>query len=634
MCGINGKLSWKNPPTRSLIDRMNGRVVHRGPDAAGIYLNGPIGLGHRRLSVIDLRNKANQPLSDSSGKFQIVFNGEIYNFKSLRQELEQSGAIFTTDSDTSVILESYKKWGTKCLEKFNGMFAFALCDDQRQSLFLARDRLGEKPLYYRLLDDGVIFASEIKSLREDPDTADYLNLNAVNQFFSLGYILSSESILEGVEKLRPANYLLVQKDKRPQVACYWNLANYFNKKNQNINENEAIKEFSNLLSDSIKLRMTSDVPLGAFLSGGIDSSTIVSIMGQIRPPKKNLTFSISFKEKSFDEGYLASKVSKLLEAPHHVECYSNTTRDELSKISYFSDEPFADTSIIPMYQLGRLAKRYTTVCLSGDGADENLAGYETYTADKICYLTRFLPAWGIRSVGGLLAKLLPVSFKKVSNDYMFRKFFEGYSSDIFEAHCSWRSIFSDEEKKNLLLPDFYHQMSQNKLLNEFSKFKDDVQGCNYLDQALYADIKTWLVDDILVKIDRSTMAHGLEARTPFLDHRLVEFCASLPIDLKMKRFSKKYLLRASQKKRLPDFILSQKKRGFNAPVSHWFRAKGGEIFEELVNGKNDIVDSILNKNYLKYLYKEHKNKHQDNGLKLFSIIMFYMWNENFKVSLK
>ena len=635
MCGISGKLSWENPPTHSLIGRMNDQLIHRGPDASGIFLKGPIGLGHRRLAVIDLSEKANQPLSDNSGFYQIVFNGEIYNFKSLRNELEKEGAIFTTNSDTSVILECYKKWGTECLEKLNGMFAFAIWDDYKKKLFLARDRLGKKPLYYKILrDGGVVFASELKSLKEDPDISNYLNSKAVSQFFSLNYILTSECIFQDVKKLKPAHYLVIEKDRKPKLSCYWNLENYFHVKRKFKSTNEAIEEFSSLLSDSIEQRMVSDVPVGAFLSGGIDSSTIVSGMCRIRPPTENMTFSIGFYENSFDESALASRVAKWLGVKHHNQIYPKVTEEELSKIAFLADEPFADTSIIPKYYLAELAKNYTTVCLSGDGADENLAGYETYTADKLCNFTKFLPSWFVGSIGKALVGLSPINFDKLSTGYKIRKFFEGQSSDTFESHCNWRNIFSEEEKKKLFSLSYYDSIDGYNPYQTFSKLKNDVRDCGYLDQALYTDIKTWLVDDILVKVDRATMGHGLEARAPFLDHRLVEFCSSLPEKLKMNGFEKKYILKHSQKEYLPNFTITQGKKGFNAPISYWLQSEGKVIFEEMMLDKNDLIALILNKKYLRQLFDDHKNNRLDNGLKLFSVIMIYLWSKKFKWSLK
>ncbi|NEQ64724.1 MAG: asparagine synthase (glutamine-hydrolyzing) [Symploca sp. SIO2D2] len=624
MCGISGKLSWDNPPSQSLIQKMNDQLIHRGPDAEGIYVNGAIGLGHRRLSIIDLSEAGKQPMSDISGLFWLVFNGEIYNYQEIRSQLIALGANFRTKTDTEVILEAYKHWGIDCLQRFNGMFAIALWDQTQQSLFLARDRLGEKPIfYYPLLEGGVVFASELKALRQDPTVPEEINPKALSHYFSLGYTLTSESILEGVKKLEAGHYLIVKQGKPLREVLYWNLAHHFQQKQKFASEAEAIEALLCLLEDAVKLRMIADVPLGAFLSGGLDSSAIVATMSRLRSPQENHTFTIGFQEKSYSELPEANLVANFLQVSHHEQIVDADMATLLPQIVWHADEPFADTSMIPMYFLAKLAREQVTVCLSGDGADELFAGYPTHVADKLHYLTRWLPKCLINFVEQTANHWIPVSFNKVSFDYKLRQFLKGYAYEPTRAHYSWRTIFSDDEKKKLL-PGLSYIIDESDPFEHFQKYQQDIADCHYLDQAMYIDIKTWLVDDILVKVDRSTMAHGLEARVPFLDHRLVEFAASLPVDLKMKGFQPKYLLKKSQSSYLPDKPINRAKVGFNSPISYWLTTSLKDFFNEVVKYNNKI-NNLFDFDYIQTIQKNHNAKLQDNSLQLLSILNFILW---------
>ncbi len=627
MCGICGKLSWDQPPSQALIERMNCKIAHRGPDAEGTKVQGALGMGHRRLSIIDLSPAGKQPMQDTSGRYWIVFNGEIYNYETLRQELKSRGASFQTRTDTEVILEAYKNWGVECLSHFNGMFAFALWDDVQQQLFLARDRLGKKPLFYQPLEGGgLIFASELKSLCEDPAVSRRINPAALSHYFSLSYTLTAEAMLEGVHKLPAAHYLVARRGKRSIPVCYWDLASHFQNKASYKNESEAGEALRDLVDDAVRIRLISDVPLGAFLSGGVDSSTIVAAMCQTQPAQDVHTFSAGFKEKSFNELEEARAVARVLGVTHRDRYVLPDTASLIPKMVYYADEPFADTSMIPMYLLAEFARQYVTVALSGDGGDEIFAGYETYTADRIHHLTRWIPRW---ASGGLCRAIdwwLPVSFDKVSLDYKIRQFLLGHAYEAPRAHYHWRTIFPEEEKETLLPASLRQQMREADAYQHFRKFDQDVADCHYLDRAMYVDIKTWLVDDILVKVDRSTMAHALEARAPFLDYRLVEFAASLPVDLKMKGFQKKYLLKKSQAGRLPDFVLQRKKQGFNAPVSHWLTTSLSEQYRGMTISN---TQSFFNPAYVEKLWDEHAHRQRDNSFKLLTIINFHLWAQEY-----
>lgn len=616
MCGITGKLSWDSPPTPQLIQRMNDALIHRGPDAEGIHISGPLGLGHRRLSIIDLSDAGNQPMVDTSSLFWLVFNGEIYNYQAIKAELQSLGVTFRTRTDTEVILEAYKQWGTDCLQRFNGMFAFALWDEPQQRLFLARDRLGEKPLfYYPLPDGGIIFASELKSLLKDETIPQQINLKAISHYLSLGYLLTAESIIQGVKKLAAAHYILVARDRTTYEVCYWDLAASFRNK-ISLSEAEAAEALNELLEDSVRLRMLADVPLGAFLSGGLDSSSIVSAMCRVGNPANHRTFSIGFSEESYSELPEARLLANFLRINHTEQIVSSSAAELLPEIVWHADEPFADTSIIPMYFLAQLARQYVTVCLSGDGADEIFAGYETYVADRLHHATRWLPQWLTSMLERTARSLVPTSFNKVSFDYKLKQFLAGYKyRDLSKAHYSWRTLFSEPEKV-AAAPALKSILNISNPCLIFQEYWQELEGCHYLDQAMYVDIKTWLVDDILVKVDRSTMAHSLEARTPFLDHRLVEFAASLPVSMKLKGFRKKNLLKRSQAAHLPKTTLKRPKKGFNAPISCWLVGDTRNQFFSYLHENLTIFD----RHFMRELLDSHVSGKQDNSFKILAAI--------------
>ena len=613
-----------------MLERMIDRLAHRGPDDKGVVVRGPIGLGHRRLSIIDLSSAGKQPMPDTSGQYWITFNGEIYNFLEIRAELKQDEVVFHSRTDTEIILEAYKRWGVSALERFNGMFAFALWDEPHRRLLLARDRMGKKPLYYYPLPDGgLVFASELKSLCEDPEVVRRINPKGLSHYLSLNYILTSQSILQGVRKLEAAHYLEIEQDRPLHERRYWDLAAHFHQKQNYRSETEASEHLNALLEDSVRLRMISDVPLGGFLSGGVDSSSIVAAMCRQREPQQVYTFSTGFREKTYSELAEARKVGEFLRVFHRDQVIEPNFVEHLPKIVYYSDEPFADTSIIPMYFLAEFARRHVTVALSGDGSDEIFAGYDTYLADVLYQsLVSGSPKWLLRAAEQLFSLFAPVSHDKVSLDYKVRQFLKGSRFEWPKAHYFWRTIFSEDEKKELLHPDLHADVAAEDPYARFRKYLDDVPGCHYLDQAMYIDIKTWLVDDILVKVDRSTMAHSLEARAPFLDYRLVEFAASLPVSLKMKILRRKYLLKQSQKPYLPASVFSRKKAGFNAPISHWLKDSLQPLVENLIHESRNGLD-FLNRTLVQNLWKEHQDKVHDNGLKLFSLIVLALWMEQF-----
>ncbi len=626
MCGIAGKLSWTRKPDPEALKRMTAEMSRRGPDADGSYFADFIALGHRRLSIIDLSPGGRQPMCDHTGKYWITFNGEIYNYRELKKELTKNGAQFKSNSDTEVILEAYKQWGDACLERLNGMFAFALWDEERRRLLLGRDRLGKKPLFYFVLPDGgLIFSSEMKALLKDPDVPARINPQALGEYLSLSYILSDSSIIRGVQKLEAGHALVAERDKPLKIWRYWDLAKFYREKSK-ASASALQLDLKNLLEDSCRLRLISDVPLGAFLSGGIDSSAIVASMARLRDPKQVKTYSIGFNEKSYSELPQAREVAEHLRVSHSDKVVEPQMTEILREIVRAADEPFADSSMVPMYYLSEFTRRHVTVALSGDGGDEIFAGYETYAADRLHRLARRIPDTAAKMLDKFVDAWFPITFDKVSLDFKLRRFLAGRALSGERAHYSWRQIFGDEEKIRLMHDGVGKLVMEHEPYDRFGKAFGEVSDCHYLDQAMYVDAKTWLVDDILVKADRMSMAHSLELRCPFLDHRLVEFAAALPVKLKMKGFEKKYLLKRSQEPFLPKNIIYRSKKGFNAPVAHWLNVGlGDELLKSFE--KNEAMKSMVRGEEVKRLVEEHATRKQDHSLKLFNILCLTLWTE-------
>jgi asparagine synthase (glutamine-hydrolysing) len=626
VCGIAGVLDWERPPEAAIVQRMIDTLRHRGPDAEGVWARGPVVLGHCRLSIIDPRPEGNQPISDTSGRFWLTYNGEIYNFQEIRAELESAGARFRTRTDSEVMLEAYKKWGVEFVRRLNGMFAFALWDEDRSRLVLARDRLGKKPLYLRRLPNkGLVFASELRALRLHPAVDQRVSAKAVGHYLSLNYTLTQEAILEGVSKLPAATYMVVDRDGAGPPQSYWDLARSFREKRTFRSEAAAAEELVALLDDAVRLRLISDVPLGAFLSGGVDSAVVVASMVTHARASQTHTFSIDFEEKSYSEVDAARETAKVLGVDHRDRRAEIDGRASLEAILKTADEPFADSSMIPTYFLARFARERVTVSLSGDGGDEVFAGYDTYAADRLRHATRWVPGWATGGAERAVSALWPVSYDKVSTDYKLRHFLAGHRLGADRAHYSWREIFTAEEKKRLLRPE-WRTIAGADTFSEFAPHFEAVRGCHYLDRAMYADIKTWLVDDILVKVDRATMAHALEARAPMLDYRVVEFAASLPVDWKLHRLTKKFLLRRSQRGRLPAAILDRPKRGFGAPISYWLDGVLGDAAREIT--QDPSMAQWFEPTEVDLLWREHRARRADNGLKLFGLTCFGLWLSN------
>jgi asparagine synthase (glutamine-hydrolysing) len=621
MCGIAGQLNWAAPTSIEVVRNMVSALRHRGPDANGVSQSGAVTFGHTRLAIVDLTPAGAQPMFDGSRERVVTFNGEIYNHQDLRRELSALGSVFRSQSDTEVILEAYRQWGAACVTRFNGMFAFALWDEQTQTLFAARDRLGKKPFYYHTAEHSLSFASELPALLQDTTIPDDINPRAIVQYLSLGYLTSAECINPHVHRLPPGHTLLWQRGKPLVVQQYWNLAEKFVDKSSYTSISEAGEELDELLNDAVKIRLMSDVPLGAFLSGGVDSSSVVAHMRAFQTPEACHTFSVGFPEETFSELENAREVASQIGVTHHDGIIDASIAASLEAIGACSGEPFADTSIIPMYYLSEFTRKSVTVALSGDGADEIFGGYETYLADKLHSYMRLVPAPVVSLVEKVYSKATKRDFGKVSRDYKVRQFLRGCTFPFAKAHFSWRELFTVPELQSMLHPEFAELIESAHPLQEFEKFDRQVAGAHYLDRAMYVDIKTWLVDDILVKVDRSTMAHSLEARAPFLDYRLVEFAARLQPNLKVRGWSKKHILKVSQKNRLPHQTLHRPKKGFNSPISIWLFGFLSKVCEEIL--QDSPLLEYVSKDTIRAGLRQHLAKEQDNSFKLFAIIQLH-----------
>ncbi|MCF6324174.1 MAG: asparagine synthase (glutamine-hydrolyzing) [Gammaproteobacteria bacterium] len=625
MCGIAGFTRFNHPMGDiDSLKAMGHAIFHRGPDAGGEYLDDYIGLAHRRLSIIDLSEAGNQPMTSIDKQMVIAFNGEIYNFIELREELEQQGHSFKTHTDTEVILALYQQHGEACLEKLNGMFAFALWDKQRKQLFIARDRIGKKPLYYFQQDGRFAFASEIKALLELSDIPRDIRLDAVYDFFAYQYIPDPKSIFQHIHKLPPGHHMTINADGI-KIQQYWDISL---KHICTASESQLTEELLAITTRCTKRRMMSDVPLGAFLSGGIDSSGIVALMAQLSDtPVK--TCSIGFDEKRFNETAFAQIVADQYKTEHHELTVHQNVKDNLEKIVRFFDEPFADPSLVPTYFVSELARQQVTVAIAGDGGDEVFAGYEKYTIDDIenRLRTKF-PRWIRKNIFPALANLLARSNstvcrkgKTLLTSLSLEPAMGFYLSNAQIDDRHWNALVKPTVKQKL---NNYHP---SKLTTDVYESSD---GQDHLAKILYTDMKTYLPGGILVKVDRMSMANSLEVRAPLLDKEVIEFSSTLPSNLKFNKGEKKYILKEAFKPLLPDDILYRKKMGFSVPLASWLRGELKELTEDyLFRKSNGGIQQFFNMDVVKELWSQHQNAKMDHSNLLWSMLMFQMWWHNY-----
>ena len=628
MCGICGFINYDLPRDEAerVIERMCQAMYHRGPDDAGTYLDQRAVLGMRRLSIIDLQG-GHQPIPNEDQTLWVVANGEIYNFRQLREELQKRGHTFKTGSDSEVVVHLYEEQGAECLHHLIGMFALAIWDTKNQSLFLARDRLGIKPLHFARVRDTVIFGSEIKSLLEYPGLVRSPDPLAINLYLTYEYVPAPQSIFQSIQKLLPGHFLIVDQSGRIQIQQYWDL-DYRSKISL-----ASLEEYREALIDkltvAVQRRLISDVPLGTFLSGGIDSGLIASLMSKVSSGKVD-SFNIGFREKSFDESEYARAVAQYLGISHRSQLFDTSSLlAALPKVVDQMDEPLGDASILPTYLLCKFCRQFVTVALSGDGGDELFAGYYTYQAHRLAKLYTLIPRFIRQTILEKLINRLPVSTDNFSFDFRAKKFISGIGYPGHVRHQIWMGSFTPGEKRDLLHPDFQAAIYGH---DEFSPIRTYLRSAkveDWLDAILYLDMKLYLQDDLLVKTDRASMANALEVRVPFLDHELVNFATRLPSHLKLRGLTTKYLLKHSAKGLLPPSIIHRPKKGFGIPVAKWIKAELRPLFVEIFDKGKIKAQGIFNPDYLHRLLQEHLSGQFDHRKKLWTLFMFQMWYERY-----
>jgi asparagine synthase (glutamine-hydrolysing) len=632
MCGIGGKLYFDpgRPVEREILERMNAALAHRGPDDAGIYCDGPMGLAHRRLSIIDLSPAGHQPMSNEDGTIWIVFNGEIYNFQDLRPDLVQRGHRFRSRTDTEVILHLYEERGVGCLDCLRGMFAFAIWDAPRRQLFLARDRLGKKPLCYQQDAEAFRFASEAKAILQDPAVDARPDPAGVSHYLTYGYVPSPGSAFQGMRKLPPAHYLLC-RDGRVEIVRYWRL-----RRDQKLDRSEAewCQEIRTRLEEAVRLRLISDVPLGAFLSGGIDSSAVVAMMSRAgtTPGRGGVTktFSIGFDEPEYDELRYARLVAERFGTEHHELVVRPDAAAVLPKLTWHYDEPFGDSSAVPMYYVAQMTRRHVTVALNGDAGDENFGGYDRYVANLLAAsfdrwpgaaLLRRAIRWGLH--------LWPQGGRRTSLFTRGRRFLDGLTEVPERRYARWFCHFYGDRKDELLSPEFRASLDGADALDLLLAAYRESDAPDFADATLGVDAALYLPDDLLVKVDIASMAHSLEARSPFLDHEFMEFAATIPSNLKVRGRTKKYILKRALSDLLPEEILHRPKMGFGVPIDHWLRYELRELAYDTLLGPRCLGRGYFRSETIRRLLDEHARGRANWHYLLWTLLMLELWHRTY-----
>jgi len=638
MCGICGKVSLNSDSSinEGLVRRMCSVLAHRGPDDEGVYI-GPspypspqrgegvrVCLGHRRLSIIDLSPAGHQPMSNEDGSVWIVMNGEVYNFLELRDALEKKGHCFRSRTDTETLLHLYEEKGIDCLKDLRGAFVFALWDGRKKRLFIARDRIGKKPLYYSCKSNTLIFASEVKAILQDPDVSIEVNRSAITDYLSYGYTPTPETMFKGIMKLPPAHFMIYENGNM-KIERYWELD--FSKK-LNLSEPEYCARIMDLLEDSTRIRLISDVPLGAFLSGGIDSSAVVYMMSKLSPGRVK-TFSIGFEEESHSELRYARVIARHFGTDHHEYIVKPRAIEILPKLVWHYNEPYADSSALPSYYVAKMTRQEVKVALNGDGGDEDFGGYERFMAARFAEIFRKIPERLRRSIISPLVNRLPESLRFNHPATKLKRFLQMAALPYRERHYNWVTIFRDAEKRDLFTGQFKKEIDGKNSFYSLESAFGECGSRDIVDMVMSTDIKTNLLDDLLVKMDIATMANSLEGRSPFLDQKMMEFAASIPSDAKIKGTRLKYILKKALSGILPKEILSRGKMGFGIPVDKWFR-------NELKSYSYQILmsDRCINRNYferqaIKRLLDDHSGARANNGARIWSLLNLELWHRMF-----
>lgn len=625
MCGITGIFHKKDDVVdRAILEKMTGTLAHRGPDEEGFYINDnkKLGFGHRRLSIIDLAT-GQQPLSNEDQTIWICFNGEIYNFKELIDDLEKRGHVFRTKSDTEAIVHAYEEWGTKAIEKLRGMFAFAIWDENKKQMLLARDRLGKKPLYY--LDDPKrsIFGSEIKAILQAPEVSREIDYTSFYDYLSLLYVPAPKTIFKSIKKL-PAGHWALMSAESIQVQSYWDLSFL---PDNGLKESQMMEDLVNILDEATRIRMISEVPLGAFLSGGVDSSGVVALMAKNSPsPVK--TNAISFSVAKYNEAAFAKQVAELFHTDHNEFHVTPEAVPIVEKLAWHYDEPFADSSAVPTYYVSETARKNVTVSLSGDGGDENFAGYRRYYFDmRENAVRKLVPAMLRTSVFGTIGRLYPKA-DFLPQVFRGKAFISNVARDPVDAYYFSVSALYGEEKRKLVSPAILDQIGDYRTRDLFYDLYRNAPADDHLSKIQYLDIKTYLCDDILTKVDRASMAVSLEVRCPILDHVFMEYAAKIPSKHKLKGKEGKHIFKKALKKYLPDDILYRKKMGFGVPVEEWLRKDLKDYSGNMVlNGK--ASRQYLKTPMLEKFWREHQSGLRNRSTELWIIMMLNLWHKNF-----
>ncbi len=625
MCGIVGRYNFLSsaPVETRLLERMCKLVAHRGPDGEGVYTDGSLGFGHRRLAIIDLTPAAHQPMVSDDGGFCITYNGEVYNFQELRSFLKSYGYHFRSNSDTEVVLTAYRHFGVQCLQFLHGMFAFAIWDTKEHTLFLARDRVGKKPLFYWMDHHGIAFASEPKSFLADPSFKAEVNLEAISHYLSYQYVPSPNSAFQGVHKLDPAHYLII-KNGNVTKERYWNLSY---KNTFSGSEEDAQGELLVKLKRAVKSRLVSDVPLGVFLSGGVDSSVILALMAQlgVQPLK---TFSIGFEQEGLNELPFARKMANRYATTHEEFVIAPRATEIIPKLVWHHNEPFADSSALPTFYLSQLARQHVTVTLNGDGGDENLAGYRRYHVDQ----ARRNKDWLYRIFGRSLFRISDRLTEYKNSHQLFGKTRKSLADrgNVHERIYAHENChFFPKLKQQICTEEFLRETKWTNSTDYFVEAFRQSDAPDSLDASLDVDVRTYLPNDILVKMDIATMAYGLESRAPFLDHEVMEFCASLPSHMKLRGPISKYILKQGAQDMLPQKILHRPKMGFTVPIDHWFKKDLREMAYDTLLSSRAINRGYFHKDVVTQLLDDHVSGTRLRHKQLWNLLMLELWHQMF-----
>ncbi|OKY26710.1 XrtA/PEP-CTERM system amidotransferase [Thalassotalea sp. PP2-459] len=620
MCGITGylKLDKQAQVDDALLAKMNQAQFHRGPDEGDQYVDEYVGLAHRRLSIIDL-SSGQQPMKSNCGDYVIVFNGEVYNFLEIRAQLISLGYTFNTHSDTEVILNAYIEWGPQSVERLNGMFSYVIWQKSTNAFFITRDRLGIKPLFYTVIDQVFYFASELKSLKLIPNLDKTVDVKALEQYFAFGYVAEPSTIYQSVQKLQPGHTIYFETPQSPmKINQYWDVSYA---KQTDLSEQEYIEQAVTQLKKSVDSHMMAEVPLGSFLSGGVDSSAVVAMMSQVSEQKVK-TCSIGFDVKDYNETDFARMVAKRYNTDHQENIVKSDDFDLLDMLAELYDEPYADSSAMPTYRVCELARKKVTVCMSGDGADELLAGYRRYALmmneqkvrDKI-------PAAVRKAIFKPLGKLYP-KLDWAPRFLRAKTTFQSLAMDIVEGYFHGVSIMNDEQRKALFSPQVHEQLAGYHALEVFREHEANFDGDDPLSLIQYLDIKTYLVGDILTKVDRASMAHSLEVRVPFLDHEFVEWSAKVPPRMRLKAGQGKYVLKKAMEDHLPHDVLYRSKMGFRVPLTDWFRGPLKQKLRDALLSEEMHESGLFNMDTIRQWIDDHQSGRKEYSAPLWTLLMF------------